>query len=59
MPLYFLGIFTEYPEKIDHFLFHISPFIMRRRQIFHYKWGFPISLRPSIFAALHLKTNQR
>lgn len=32
---------------------------MRRRQIFHYKWGFPISLRPSIFAALHLKTNQR
>ena len=27
------------------FLFHISPFIMRRRQIFHYKWGFPISLR--------------
>ena len=46
-------------KKIDHFLFHISPFIMRRRQIFHYKWGFPISLRPSIFAALHLKTNQR
>ncbi len=27
-------------KKIDHFLFHISPFIMRRRQIFHYKWGF-------------------
>ena len=59
MAMAFTGIRLFHPQKYRQFLFHTSPFIMRRRQIFHYKWGFPISLRPSIFAALHLKTNQR
>lgn len=30
-----------------------SPFIMRMKQLFHYKWGFPMSSIPSIFAASH------
>jgi len=28
------------------------------KQLFHYKWGFPISKGHPIFAALHLKQNQ-